>query len=108
AREARVRVPVRVVARTHVHVVDGAFEDVGDDLRGSRLVPLALRRRAERDDDLAEAVELHRRDLVVAGELQLRIEQARLAEVVRAGVERRADPDAEQLATGSRIRTLAF
>ena len=88
------RVPVRVVTGAHVHVVDRALEDVGDDLRRRRLVPLALRRRAERDDDLAEDVELDRRDLVVARELQLRVDHARLAEVVRAGVERRADADA--------------
>ena len=78
-------------------------EDVGDDLRGDRLVPLPLRRRPERDDDLAEDVELHRRHLVVARELQLRVDQARLAEVVRARVERRADPDPEQPAGGLRL-----
>ena len=99
------RVPVAVVAGAHVHVVDRAVEDVGDDLRRRRLVPLPLRRRAERDDDLAEDVELDRRDLVVARELQLRVDEPRLAEVVRAGVERRADPDAEQLP--ARLRLLA-
>ena len=61
---------------------------------------LALRCRPERDDDLAEDVELDRRDLVVARELQLRVEDRRLAEVVRARVERRADADAEQLPAG--------
>ena len=81
----------------HVDVVGRDAEDVGDDLRGRRLVPLPLRHRAERDDDLAEDVELHRRDLVVARELQLGVEQLRLAEVVRARVERRADAEAEQL-----------
>ena len=48
AREARVRVPVRVVAGPHVHELGVAAEDVRDDLRGGRLVALALRRRAER------------------------------------------------------------
>ena len=91
------RVPVAVVARAHVHLVDRAADDVGDDLGGRRLVALTLRRRAERDDDLAEDVELHRRHLVVPGELQLGVDQLRLAEVVRARVERRADPEAEQL-----------
>ena len=105
AGEAGVRVPVAVVAGAHVHVVDRAAEDVGDDLRRRRLVALPLRRRAERDDDLAEDVELDGRDLVVARELQLRVDHPRLAEVVRARVERRADADAEQLA--ARLRVLA-
>ena len=104
AGEAGVRVPVAVVAGPHVHDVDVAAEDVGDDLRRRRLVPLSLRRRAERDDDLAEDVELDRRDLVVAGELQVGVDQLRLAEVVRAGVERRADPEAEQLAARRGLR----
>ena len=76
AGEARVRVPVRVVADAHVDRVGRAAEDVGDDLRGRRLVALALRRRAERDHDLAEDVELDGRDLAVARELQLRVEVA--------------------------------
>src|SRR5207344_3501201 len=104
--EAGVRVPVRVVARADVDVVDRAAEDVGDDLRGRRLVALTLRRRAERDDDLAEDVELHGRDLVVARELELRVDQPRLAEVVRARVERRADPEAEQLPAAFRVGAL--
>jgi hypothetical protein len=54
------------VADADVHVVDRAAEDVGHDLRRGRLVPLSLWRRAERDDDLAEDVELDGRDLVVA------------------------------------------
>ena len=98
AREAGVRVPVRVVPDAHGDVVGRAAEDVGDDLRGRRLVPLPLRRRAERDHDLAEDVELDRRDLVVARELQRRVDVLRLGEVVRARVERRADAEAEQLA----------
>jgi hypothetical protein len=53
---------------------------------------------AERDDDLAEDVELDRRHLVVAGELQVRVQELRLPEVVRPGVERRADPDPSSLA----------
>jgi hypothetical protein len=69
-----------------VHVVDGAPEDVRDNLRGRRLVPLALRRRPERDDDLAEDVELDGRDLVVAGELQVGVDQLRLPKVVRASI----------------------
>ncbi len=103
AGEAGVRVPVGVVADADVDRGRVDAEDVGDDHRGGRLVPLALRRRAERDDDLAEDVELHRRDLVVPGELQLGVDQPRLGEVVRAGVERRADPEAEQLAAGLRL-----
>ena len=98
AGEAGVRVPVAVVAGAHGDVVGRAAEDVGDDLRRRRLVSLSLRDGSERDDDLAEDVELDGRDLVVAGELQLRVEDHRLAEVVRPGVERRADADAEQLA----------
>jgi hypothetical protein len=94
------------VAGAHVDVVDRAVEDVGHDLRRGRLVPLPLRRRAERDDDLAEDVELDRRDLVVARELELGVDEARLAEVVRTRVERRADPDAEQLARAPRRRAL--
>ena len=97
AGEAGVRVPVAVVAGPDVDVVGRDAEDVRDDLRRGRLVALALRRRPERDDDLAEDVELHGRDLVVARELQLRVQERRLAEVVRPGVERRADADAEQL-----------
>ena len=69
----------------------------GDDLRGRRLVALALRRRPEGHDHLAEDVELDRRDLVVARELQLGVQELRLAEVVRPRVEGRADPEAEQL-----------
>jgi hypothetical protein len=64
------------VPRAHVHVVDRAAEDVGDHLGGRRLVALPLRRRAQRDDDLAEDVELHGRYLVVARELQLWVDQA--------------------------------
>src|SRR5207302_10534223 len=103
AREAGVRVPVAVVTGAPVDVGDGAVEDLGDDLRGGRLVALALRRRSERDDDLAEDVELDRRDLVVAGELQLGVDEPRLPEVVRARVERRADADAEPLAARLRV-----
>ncbi len=62
-------------------------------------MPLSLRDGAESDDDLAEDVELDHRRLVVARELQLGVEELRLAEVVRAGVERRADPEPEQLAS---------
>ena len=40
-----------------------------------RLVALPLRDGAERDDDLAEDVELHRRRLVVAGELELGVQE---------------------------------
>src|SRR5205085_5463208 len=97
AREAGVRVPVRVVARPDVHVVWRAAEDVRHDLRRGRLVALTLRDGAEGDDDLAEDVELHRRHLVVPGELELRVQERRLAEVVRPRVERRADPEAEEL-----------
>ena len=85
-------------ARRARDVVGRAAEDVGHDLRGRRLVALALRRRAQRDHDLAEDVELDGRDLVVARELQLRVDVLRLGEVVRARVERRADAEAEQLA----------
>ena len=91
------RVPVAVVTGADVDDVDVAAEDVRDDLRRGRLVPLALRGRPERDDDLAEDVELDRRDLVVPRELEVGVEELRLAEVVRPRVERRADPDAEQL-----------
>ena len=52
------RVPVRVVAGADGDVVGRAADDVGDDLRRGRLVPLPLRRRPERDDDLAEDVQL--------------------------------------------------
>ena len=103
--EAGVRVPVAVVPGPDVDDVDVAAEDVGDDLSRGRLVTLALRGRPERDDDLAEDVELDRRDLVVPRELKVGIQELGLAEVVRAGVERRADPDAEQLAPGGRLRT---
>ena len=104
AREAGVRVPVGVVAGADVDRVGVDAEDVGDDHRRRRLVALALRRRAERDDDLAEDVELHRRDLVVARELELGVDQPRLAEVVRAAVERRADPERRAACRGSRPR----
>jgi hypothetical protein len=56
---------------------------------------LPLRDRPESDDELAEDVELDGRDLVVAGELQLRVQDHRLAEVVGAGVQGGSDPDAE-------------
>ena len=49
-----------------------------------RLVALPLRHGAEREDDLAEDVELDRRHLVVPRELELGVEERRLAEVVRA------------------------
>ena len=100
------RVPVAVVPGADVDVVGRAPEDVGDHLRRRRLMALPLRHGAERDDDLAEDVELDRRDLVVAGELQLGIQDHRLSEVVRARVERRADPDAEQLP--ARLGVAAF
>src|SRR5207244_6068448 len=58
---------------------------------------------AEGDDDLAEDVELDRRDLVVAAELQIRVQQLRLAEIVRAGIERGANPQAEPLAPRLRV-----
>ena len=108
SREAGVRVEEGVVALAHVHLVGRAAEDVGDDLRRRRLVALPLRHRPERDDELAEDVELHRRRLVVPGELQLRVEQRRLAEVVRPGVERRADPDPEQLPRAASSRRVSI
>ena len=103
AGEPGVRVPVAVVAGPHVHDVDVAVEDVGDDLRRRRLVPLPLRRRSEGDDHLAEDVQLDRCDLVVPRELELRVDELRLAEVVRARVERGADAEPEKLATGGRF-----
>ena len=104
AGEAGVRVPVAVVAGADVDGVGRDAEDVGDELRGGRLVPLALRDRTERDDDLAEDVELDRGHLVVARELELGVEQRRLAEVVRARVERGADADADELSVRSSPR----
>ncbi len=92
------------MAGPDVNVVDRALEDVGDDLSGRRLVALTLRGRAQRDDDLAEDVELDRRNLVVPRELQLGIDHARLAKVVRARVESRADADPEQLAARLCVR----
>ena len=68
------RVPVRVVAGTDVDVVGADAEDVGGDLRRDRLVSLALRHRPERQNDLAEDVELDRRHLVVARRTEVRIE----------------------------------
>ena len=81
-----------------VHLVRRAAEDVGDDLRRRGLVPLALWHRSEGHHDLTEDVKLDGRDLVVAGELQLGVQDHRLPEVVRPGVERRADADPEELA----------
>src|SRR4029079_18968485 len=101
--EAGVRVEPRVVPASDVHLVGRAAEDVRDDLGRRRLVPLHLRYGTERDYDLAEDVELHRRRLVVPRELQLRVEQCRLAEVVRPGIESRADPEPEQLAPRGRL-----
>ena len=75
AREAGVRVEEGVVAGPDVHLVGRAAEDVGDHLGGGRLVALSLRHGPERDHDLAEDVELHGRRLVVARELELRVEQ---------------------------------
>src|SRR6185437_3653989 len=60
-------------------------------------VSLALRDGPERDDDLTEDVELRRRDLVVPGELKVRVQDHRLPEVVRSRIERGADPDSEDL-----------
>ncbi len=75
-----------------------AAEDVGDDLGGGRLVALALRRRPEVDGELAVDVEFGDRRLAVAGEGQVGVDDLRLAEVVGAGVEGRADPDPDPLA----------
>ena len=69
------------------------------------VVSLALRRRPERDDDLPEDVQLDRGDLVVARELELRVQETRLPEVVGARVEGGADPDADELAASLRVRT---
>ena len=99
------RVEPRVVPAAHVHLLGRAAEDVGHDLRRRRLVPLSLRDGAERDDDLAEDVELDRGGFVVARELEVRVQQGRLPEVVRPRVERGADAEAEELAP--RFRVLA-
>ena len=82
-----------------VNVVGRAAKDVRDNLRRRRLVPLPLRDGAERDHDLAEDVQLHGRNLVVPGELQLGVQNHRLPEVVCSRVERRANTEAEQLAS---------
>ena len=97
------RVEPRVVAAADVHLLGRAAEDVGDHLSGRRLVALALRHRAEGDDDLAEDVELDGCRLVVPRELEIRVQERRLAEVVRPRVERRADPEAEELPARSRL-----
>ena len=96
------------MAGADVHVIGRATEDLGDDLRRRRLVSLPLRHGAERHHHLAEDVELHGRDFVVPGELQLGVDDHRLAEIVRTGIERGADADAEALASGFRVAAPFF
>ena len=98
AREGDIGVVALVESHGYVHVVGRHAEDVGHHLGRGGLVALSLRRRAEVDVDLAVEVELHVGRLAVAGEREARVDDARLAEVVGAGVERGADPDPDPLA----------
>src|SRR5438046_712687 len=78
-------------------------EHVGDYLRGDRLMSLALRDGADADDDLAIDIELDVGGLRIAAEGRMRVHDARLAEVVGAGIERRANPDADPASFSPRL-----
>ena len=67
----------------------------GDDLRGDGFVALALRDGAEADYHFAVDIELGERGFRLAGERGVGIDDLRLAEIIRAGIESAADADAE-------------
>ena len=77
-------------------------EFVGHHLRRRCFVALAGGCRAEHDDHRAVEIELDGRNLGIAGEREVGIDDARLAEVVGAGIERRADADADPAPFGTR------
>ena len=99
AGEAGVGVEPRVVPAPD-HLLGRAAEDVGHDL--CRVVSCPCPAARYSSSTALEDVELHRGCLVVSRELEIGVQEGRLPEVVRPGVERRADPD-EELAPRGRL-----
>ena len=93
-----VRVVRGVKARADVDEIGSDAEGVGDDLGGGRFVTLSLRHRAHADDDLAVDVQLDDANFGLAGEGSVGIDDARLTEIVGAGIESRADAEANPTA----------
>ena len=106
AGEADVGVRRLVVAGGDMDLIGAHAEDVGCDLRSGGLVALPLRAGPDRDRHLAVEIEPDDRRLAVARERQRRVDDPRLTKVVGAGVERRADADADPLAAAG-ARALA-
>src|SRR6266853_1406456 len=78
-------------------------EYVGDDLRGGGFVSLALRTRTDGHDHFAVNIEFAVCTLRVARKRRVGVDDLRLAEVVRSGIERGADTDSDHAAFSSRL-----
>src|SRR5208337_723999 len=81
-------------------------EYVGDDLRGGGFVSLALRTRTDGNNHFAVDIEFAVRALRVTGERRVGVDDLRLAEVVRSGIERGADANPEHAAFSARLGLL--
>src|SRR6266481_1628434 len=96
--EAGVDVALRVEPGTHGDHVGMNVEYVGDDLRRSGFVPLALRTRTDGHNHFAVNIEFAVCALRVAGERRVGVNDLRLAEVVGSGIECGADANADHAA----------
>ena len=83
-------------------------QNVGHHLRRGRFVALALRHRAHAHNDFAVNIEFCVGGLGLAGEGRIGVDDARLAEIVRAGIERGADAHADHSPLRARLLLLLF
>src|SRR6266404_5754552 len=84
-------VALSIEASTHGDQVGMNVEYVGDNLRRGGFVSLALRTRTDGHNHLAVNIEFAVCALGVAGERRVGVDNLRLAEVVRSGIERSTD-----------------
>src|SRR5437868_14305222 len=89
-------VALSVEAGAHRDQIGMNTQHVGDDLRRSGFMSLALRTRTNCDNDLSVNVELAVRTLRVTRKRGIGIDDLRLSEIVGAGIERRSNPDTDQ------------
>src|SRR5216684_3727576 len=101
--EAGIRVLLGVKARLYPDKIGGNAENVGDNLRRRRFVALSLRHGPHADDNFAVDIELGYSGFGLPGKWCEIVDDARLAKIVRAGIEGRADANANPAAFLARL-----